>query len=128
MSISKITPILVVESVEANLPFWSEQMGYEIVHTVPHNKDIGFAILKKGESEIMIQSSASASEDLRIPEAHRPGTVVLYADVDSVDKALKSNRDGEVLIAKRKTDYGATEAWIKTPSGTILGLAEFAKK
>ena len=128
MSISKITPILIVESVEASLPFWQLQLGYEVVHTVPHGESIGFVILKQAESEVMLQSAASAKDDLKIRESAQAGSVLLYADVDSVEKVIEANRDGKVLIASRKTDYGALEAWIKTPSGTIMGFAEFPKK
>ena len=127
MSISKITPILIVDSVEANLPFWRDQLSYEVVHTVPHGKTVGFVILKRADSEVMLQSAASVNEDVKFSEPLRAGSVVLYADVESLEQTTKSLKDGQFLIPRRQTDYGASESWIKTPSGTILGLSEFKK-
>jgi hypothetical protein len=126
MSISKITPILVVESVELNLPFWRDQLGYKVVHSVPHEKEMGFVILNLDESEVMLQSVSSLKEDLKFSEV-KAGDVLLYADVKSLDETVAASKDGKILISKRTTDYGATEAWMKTPSGTVLGFAEFKK-
>jgi catechol 2,3-dioxygenase-like lactoylglutathione lyase family enzyme len=127
MSISKITPILIVNSVDRTLPFWRDELGYEVVHTVPHEGQTGFAILKREDSELMLQSAASVKDDLKIPGAGQVGRVLLYADVDSLDKTMATISKDKVLIPKRKTSYGATESWIETPSGTILGLAELTK-
>lgn len=127
MSISKITPILVVDSVESNLQFWRDQLGYQVVHSVPYGKETGFVILNREESEVMLQSVSSLKDDLKLSEV-KAGDVLLYADVRSLDRTIADSRDGKILIPKRTTDYGATEVWMKTPSGPILGFAEFGQK
>jgi hypothetical protein len=44
--------------------------------------------------------------------------------VSSLAQARKELEGARELVPKRKTFYGATEVWIETPAGQILGLAE----
>jgi hypothetical protein len=58
--IKRLTPVLAVPSVAACLPFWTERLAFEIATTVPGEADsLAFAILRRGEIEIMYQSHAS---------------------------------------------------------------------
>ena len=83
MAIKKFTPTLIVGSIEKTIPFWEEQLGYKVAMTAPHHETIGFAILKQGESEVVLQSKASLAKDLpAIANKLSTQTVVLYADVD----------------------------------------------
>ncbi|HSG49304.1 MAG TPA: hypothetical protein VLA43_15895, partial [Longimicrobiales bacterium] len=59
----KATPIMTVEAVEPCLPFWTN-LGFEITATVPHGDAMGFAMLNKGNVELMYQSAASVAGDL----------------------------------------------------------------
>ncbi len=125
MVIKKFTPILLVEEIENCLPFWEKQMQYEQTASVPHHGKIGFVILKKGESEVMLQSRASLSEDL--PEVFKKlgdKNIVLYADVDSLED-IEESKTVQILVPRRETPYGAHEVWIREPSGNIIGFAQF---
>ena len=42
MKINKTTPILCVESIEHNLPFWTQVLGYQKTVEVPHQERLGF--------------------------------------------------------------------------------------
>ncbi len=126
MSITKITPILVVESVDQNLPFWQNQLGYKVTVSVPHGAATGFVILAREGSEMMLQSIDCVTDDLKLPTI-KVGDVLLYADTDSLDKTMQQNKDAQIVIHKRKTGYGATEVWVRTPAGQIMGFSEFTK-
>ena len=63
MNISKVTPILVVDAIEPCLPFWEGQLGYARKVDVPHEGAIGFALLAREGSEVMLQSRASLAAD-----------------------------------------------------------------
>jgi hypothetical protein len=118
----KLTTLLVVDSIEAQLPSW-EQLGYRVVQRVPETGTYGFAILAGTAGELMLQTRDSLREDL--PDvAKRNPSFLLYADVASVTSTKKLLPKAEVIVAERKTFYGATEAWLELPGGAILGLAQ----
>ncbi|MFO0549015.1 MAG: hypothetical protein U0271_11550 [Polyangiaceae bacterium] len=129
MKITKVTPILSVENIEACLPFWIEKLGYEKTMEMPHDGRLGFVILVKDGIELMLQTHASVRDDLpAIAEHFRPGSTCLYADVDSIEEAAASLAGVEIIVPLRETPYGARELWVRTEEGHILGLAEFAKR
>jgi hypothetical protein len=122
MKPEKISTLLVVESIEPCLPAW-EALGYTIAVRVPESGPLGFVILKSKLGELMLQTKKSLAEDLPDVAARRP-SYLLYADVSSLTEAKKSLRGATVLVPRRKTFYGATEAWLELEGKVILGLAE----
>jgi uncharacterized glyoxalase superfamily protein PhnB len=125
MNITKVTPVLVVDAIEPCLPFWETQLGYTKAVEVPHEGALGFVLLTREGSEIMIQSRASLAADLPAIAARSPG-IVLYADVASLDAALDATRDATVLVPPRTTFYGAREAAVIDPAGHPVIFAEKA--
>ena len=122
MKLKKLTTLFVVADIEASLPSF-EALGYKVTVRVPEEGTLGFVILKGAAGELMLQTKANLKEDLPPVAAKRPDAL-LYADVDSVTEAKGALEGAEVLVAKRKTFYGATEAWLALESGVIIGLAE----
>jgi catechol 2,3-dioxygenase-like lactoylglutathione lyase family enzyme len=126
----KLTPVVPVDAIEPLLPFWRDRLGFEVTAEVPHEDRLGFVILVRGDTELMLQTHESIrADDPRMVEVIRPGTSVLFFEVDSlagVEAALEDLSDGaEVLIPRRKTFYGSTEVWVRAPDGTVAGFAEF---
>ena len=128
MKISKTTPILSVDNIEASLPFWTDVLGYEKTMEVPHNGRLGFVILVKDGLELMLQTHASIRDDLpQISDYFRPGSICLYSDVDSIDAAAATLKDTQVIVPLRTTPYGAQEIWVRNRDGNILGFAQFKR-
>jgi len=63
MTVKKITPVLFVEEVEPCIKFWMDRLGFEKTVEVPEGNKLGFAILRKGNVELMYQSYISADKD-----------------------------------------------------------------
>lgn len=122
MNIDKMTTLLVVDSIEACLPNW-ERLGYGVLARMPEDGPLGFVILKSGNAELMLQTRQSLSVDLPEVAKRRPA-YLLYADVPSLAAAKKALSAAKVIIAERKTFYGAREAWLELDGGIVLGLAE----
>ena len=59
----KITPILIVDEVEPSLEFWVNQLGFQKTVEVPEGEKLGFVILEKEGTEVMLQSRASVKKD-----------------------------------------------------------------
>lgn len=127
----KATPILTVDAIEPCLPFWTDALGLEVTVTVPHEDAIGFAMLNKGDVEIMYQSRASIDADLGTsgaPEglgAELTGsTATLFVEVDDLDQVIEAlGEAADVVVPRRQTFYGMDELFVRAPCGTLVGLA-----
>lgn len=129
MKISKTTPILCVRSIEESLPFWTKTLGYEKIAEVPHDDGkLGFVILQKDQSEIMLQTHTSMSDDLPEVAKHvKVGSICLYSDVDSIESTVKALKQVKPLVPLRTTSYGAKEIFVRDLDGNVLGFSEFKK-
>jgi catechol 2,3-dioxygenase-like lactoylglutathione lyase family enzyme len=120
----KITPILIVDEVEPSLNFWVAKLGFEKTVEVPEGDKLGFVILQKEGTEVMLQSrtsirkdAGSAAEDILASGSH------LYIEVDSFPDALERVKGAEVLVPERTTFYGMREIWVREPGRNVLGFA-----
>lgn len=101
MTVKKMTPVLFAEEIEPCVQFWVERLAFVKTVEVPEGDKLGFAILQKGNLELMYQSYASARKDVPALEG------------------------AEVVIPVRTTFYGAKEIGVKDPAGHIVTFAQF---
>src|ERR1700757_2185107 len=126
MHVKKITPVLFVEDVEPCVKFWVDRFGFQKTAEVPDGDKLAFAMLQKGNVELMYQSFASADKDVStISPMVRKGPPFLYVEVDNLDETINAVKGAEVVMPKRKTFYGSTEIGIKDPAGHYVTFAEF---
>jgi hypothetical protein len=128
----KATPIMTVEAVEPCLPFWTD-LGFEITATVPHGDALGFAMLNKGNVELMYQSLASVAEDLGpageatghpgLPQQLAGSTTTLFIEVETLDPVVAALAAADVVVPRRQTFYGMDEIFVRAPCGTLVGFA-----
>lgn len=122
----KLTPVVPVDEIEPLLPFWRDRLGFEVTAEVPHGERLGFVILSGGGAELMLQTRASIrDDDARVASIIRPGTAVLFLEVDSIEAVERALEGLELLVPRRETFYGSTEVWVAAPDGTVVGFAEF---
>jgi hypothetical protein len=121
--IQKATPILRVERVEPSLAFWVERMGFQKVTEVLEGDSVGFAILSKGQVEIMLQSRASLGKDLPMLSVGAFSPAVVYIGVTDLEEIISKLGATEVVVPKRNTYYGMTEIWVREPGGHVIGFA-----
>ena len=126
----RVTPLVTVEAIEPCLPFWTENLGFEVTATVPHEDTLGFVILRKDDVELMYQSRASVEADLGASGAPAglagemaSGTATLFIEVDGLDGVIDALGDAEVLVPRRTTFYGMDEIFVRPPCGTVVGFA-----
>ena len=120
----KITPILFVDSIEPSLDFWLGRLQFEKIAEVPEGNKLGFIILKKGDSEIMLQTRESMQKDvIAASQAMLSMTSCLYIEVDNFAEALQRIKGSEVLVPQRDTFYGMREIYVREPAGQIIGFA-----
>jgi len=128
VNVKKITPALFVQEVEPCVKFWVERFGFQKTAEVPDGDKIAFAMLHRGNAELMYQSYASADKDVgtTISEVARKGPTFLYVEVDNLAETIAAAKGAEVVMPERKTFYGSTEIGVKDPAGHWVTFAEFA--
>ena len=122
----KITPVLIVPSIEPVLPLW-EALGFTRTAEVPHGDVLGFVILAGNGAEVMYQTIDSVKGDEpKALEGH--GASALFIEVEDLDAVVaKLPKDTNVIVARRTTPYGATETFIRDAAGNTIAFAQFAK-
>jgi hypothetical protein len=120
----KLTPILAVEAIEPSLPFWVDALGFTKSVEVPHGDALGFVILEKDGYEVMLQTVASIKGDAPAI-APAPCGSILFIEVEELSAIEEAVAGYELLIARRKTFYGAEEIFVREPGGNVVGFAEF---
>ena len=126
MTIKRITPVLFAEDIEPCVKFWVERMGFQKTAEVPDGNRLAFAMLQKGNVELMYQTYASAEKDVpAVSPLVRKGPTFLYVEVDSLDDTITAIKGAEVVVPVRTTFYGAKEIGVKDPAGHLITFAEF---
>ncbi|WP_434422053.1 VOC family protein [Nannocystis pusilla] len=123
MNFTRITPVLVVDSVEDCLPFWVDRLGFTRTAEVPHGDRLGFVILTSGRTELMLQTVASVRDD--IPGAEPgPSRTSLFIEVDDLAAVQRALGDWPRLVAQRDTFYGMRETIVRDPAGNDILFAQ----
>ena len=120
----KLTPVLVVESIEECLPFWVGKVGFTKGVEVPHGDKLGFVLLNHGPVELMLQSRASVRAD--VPALAREiGKAALFIEVLDLAPLRKALAGAPKTFEERTTFYGAREIGVRDPDGQCVTFAQF---
>ena len=127
-SLQALAPVLIVDSVEPSLKFWTDRLGFAKETEVPGpDGKLIFASVKKDGVEIMYQTRASVVADSPAQAAELNGrSVALFITVPKVDdlNELESRTKGAPVVKPRHdTFYGMTEFYIREPGGNVVGFA-----
>lgn len=120
-----LTPVIFVEEIEPNLPFWYN-LGFEKTIEVPEAGKLGFVALQNGSVEVMYQSRASIQGDLpdfAIGTFERSGACY-YVHVSALDELLPKLSEVEIVVPERHTFYGAREVGVRAPCKSVFIFAE----
>ena len=124
--ISQISPLMAVKDIEPCIQFW-EKLGFEKIVAVPESGKPDFVILQGGAAQVMYQTIASITEDLGDRSQTFGTHGCLYISTPNIENIEAVLQGMEVVVAKRKTFYGATEIFYREPGGHIVGFAEMSQ-
>ena len=121
----KLTPVLMVESIEPCLEFWVTRLGWTQVAAVPEGGHLGFVILAKDGTELMYQTWASVEKDLgRAMPRPRAASVGLFLEVSDI-AAIEAQLAGlPRVVERRRTSYGMDEVGVLEPGGHTVLFAQ----
>lgn len=119
----KLTPNLIVDSIEECLEFWVGRLGFDKVTEVPDGARLGFVILQHGAVELMLQSRASLKKDIE-PLAQAAHQTTVYCEVAALAPLRKALEGYPEVVPERTTFYGTREIIVKDPAGNVVCLSE----
>jgi uncharacterized glyoxalase superfamily protein PhnB len=135
LGVQSISPLITVAKIEPCLEFWTHALGFELTATVPEDPallgtdaaagaPLGFAMLQAGDLTVMLQSGGSLDRDLPgLSDEVVPSNAMLFIKVDALDPFLPRLAGLDVVHERRTTFYGMDEIFVRSPCGTIVGLA-----
>jgi uncharacterized glyoxalase superfamily protein PhnB len=127
MSVNKITAVLLVDEVEPCINFWVDRLGFQKTMEVPDGNKLAFAMLQKGNLELMYQTYDSVKKDDPHHIAKMPkGPTFLYVEVSNIDKTIAALKGVPVVMPLRTTFYGAKEIVVKDPGNHVITFAQVA--
>ena len=126
MQIKKLTPNLIVRSVETSLKFYREVLGLEVGFTVPEKSPFVFGSVTNGAVEVFFNEQKTVAAEY--PELAKMigGSLTLYMEVDSLQAVLDRVKQAGVKISMPVTEqfYGMKEFAFEDPEGYTITIAE----
>ncbi len=121
-----LTPVLVVESVEPCIRFWTERLGFTAENEVPGpDGRLIFASAQKDGIEVMYQTRESVVADQPGIAKELDGhSIVLFISVDDLDAVERAVAGSPVVKPRHQTFYGSTELYVREPGGHTVGFAQ----
>ena len=127
-TLQKLTPVLVVESVEPCIRFWVDRFGFKAANEVPGpDGKLVFASAEKDGIGVMYQTRASVIAERADAAAELVGhSTVLFITVQDLDVVERAAAGAPVVKTRHKTFYGSTELYVREPGGNVVGFAQFS--
>ncbi len=127
-SLKHLTPVLVVDSVEPGVAFWTDRLGFKLENKVQSDDGkLIFGSVKQGAVEVMYQTRKSVAADLPALATEMNGkSIVLFIAVENLDAVERAVKGAPVVKARHKTFYGSEEIYVREPGGHVVGFAQFA--
>ena len=127
-SFKKLTPNLIVASVERSLAFYVDVLGFERGLTVPDESPFVFASVTSGAIEIFFNDAAAAVKEYPGFDGKPIGaTGTLFIEVEGVDALHDRLKPRVPIVMPIVTQfYGMREFAFEDPDGYVITLAERA--
>jgi len=126
MQIKKLTPNLIVRSVEASLKFYRELLELETAMTVPDKAPYVFAGVSNGAVEIFFNDQKVVAAEYPKLATNISASLTLYMEVDSLQSVLDRVQKAGAKISMPVTEqfYGMKEFAFEDPDGYTITISE----
>jgi lactoylglutathione lyase len=124
--VKKLTPNLIVSSVEGSLAFYENVLGFTRGMTVPEESPFVFAAVTSGPVEIFFNDrSTVAKESPQFAGKALGGGNTMFIEVDGVDALHDRVKPKATIVLALVTQwYGMREFAIEDPDGYVITFAE----
>src|SRR5471032_3410383 len=127
---TKLTPNLLVASVERSLTFYVDTLGFARGMTLPDASPFAFASVTGGPVEIFFNDAAGAVKEYPAFAGKPIGaTGTLFIEVEGIDALHDRLQPAVKIVMPIVTQfYGMREFAIEDPDGYVITLAERVEK
>jgi len=127
IGLKQMTPVMVVDQVEAGIAFWVERLGFTVRNSVPaEDGSLIFASADRDGIEVMYQTRASVVADApQLAQELTGHSITLFITVDDINEVERAMAGAPVVKARHETFYGSTELYVREPGGNAVGFAQF---
>lgn len=138
--IQKFWTNMMVGDMHQTIAFYRDKLDFDHVMSVPKNSEevlfaydgnrpLVYALLKKGDVELMFQERESLKNNVpafdKVQDGDFGGTLTFYFEVDDVNAMAEHLKlDCPVVRDLHDTFYGMREVYVRDPNGYILGFAQ----
>jgi uncharacterized glyoxalase superfamily protein PhnB len=123
---TKLTPNILVKSVERSLAFYVDTLGFVRGMTVPDESPFVFASVTSGPIEIFVNDAAAAEKEYPLFAGRPIGcTGTLFIEVEGVDALHDRLKSIVKIVMPIVTQfYGMREFAFEDPDGYVITFAE----
>ncbi|MBN1300773.1 MAG: VOC family protein [Melioribacteraceae bacterium] len=121
-----ISPNLMVYNVNDTIEYYKQYFNFELIKTVPEDKNFQWAMMRNGNVTIMFQSCDSLKNELPHFEDFEPGgTFTLFIIGENIKKLYNNLKDDiEIVSDLKETFYDMIEFTFRDLNGYLITLAE----
>ena len=122
----KLTPVLLVDSIEPCLPFWTNHLQFAKTAEVPGEGGLEFCILERDSVEVMLQTRSSVIKEMPTMGNSDFGCdgVSLFIEVEQLDELIEATKTCDVFMEEKTTFYGMRELGVVAPGGCKIVFAQ----
>jgi len=131
MKVSGLTPLIFVFDMPTSVAFYRDLLGFEVAMQSQPGDQFGWALLRMGGAELMLNTAYEDHERPAAPDAARwagHGDTTLYIGCPNVDEAYEYLKSKSVAVEKPAvTYYGMKQLTVTDPDGYGLCFQHPAK-
>jgi len=122
----KCTPECGISDVNKAVEWYKDNLGFELVISVPESGEYDWALMKKDSVEIMFQTKSSLDEEIPyLKNSPAAGSIIIYIEVDDIKKMYNElKKEVKIIKELHKTFYGSEEFAISDCNGFVLLFSE----
>lgn len=122
----KLVPHFFVKSVSENINFYKNLLGFRLEYVQPEGGEPDFAILNKGDVEIMIGDCKSLTHYMPEFENKPPASsTIFYIEMTGVEDYYNRIKPNVTIVKDiMETWYHTIEFWIRDCNGYVLAFYE----
>ncbi len=128
MNVTRATPVLFVDRVEATRDFFLK-LGFSVMFDVPEGDRLGFVGLVKDGVQVMAETRGNGMEAPAMQALTKDSRgAVIFIEVDDLEAVIAALAGEKVFVDRHETFYGADEiSYLEPGGGHVVTFARFAK-
>jgi glyoxylase I family protein len=124
LNLRGVTPLLEVFDMPASIAFYRDRLGFEVVATSAPGPDFGWALLRLGAADLMLNTAYDEGERPAAPEPARVAAhfdVALFFSCPDVDAAYEHLKGKGIAVDPPVVQgYGMKQLYVSDPDGFRL--------